>query len=293
MKREFGISTNIECGTITETLDLIKAAGFKHIMLSELKVDFQEFEEAIVYAQKIGLNIPYVHLGYSHKEDLWRPGEADANAFIKNHTDTIRLCAKYGIDTAVSHIGCFADEETPAPERTAGLKGVKKILDVAAEVGVKIAVENMAPYDVRTMCYVLDNIDHPNLGFCYDCGHEAIHKFKYDLMARYGHRCFAVHLHDNQMESRGPLDYDSDYHNLPFDGKIDFDWVLKRIARSSYKGVLMMEVHRHFPWAAPFTYTNMKPADFLAEAYKRGEKLADMMEEIERKMPKKSDKISG
>ena len=100
-----------------------------------------------------------------------------------------------------------------------GLERIKKITEYAKNLGVKVAFENTKIQGYLE--YVLENIKDDNVGICFDTGHYHVHfddKFNFEF---FKNRIFAVHLHDN--------DKSDDLHLLPFDGTIDWNYVIDMI----------------------------------------------------------------
>lgn len=56
---------------------------------------------------------------------------------------------------------------------------------------------------------------------------------------------------------------------LPFDGKNDWEDILKRLDSAGYKGILTFEVRKK-------CYPDMQPEKFIAEAYKRANKIREI-----------------
>ena len=279
--REIGVNTHCECGdTLAEILQNIKTAGFRNIMLMENKGRLEK-EIELIKAQ--GFNIPFVHMEYRDRGDnetsinvdkLWLKSES--KALVKNIIERIKICAKHGIDTVVMHPVSRPHLKCNKPDWSMdlGVDSFKQIAAAAAKVGVKVALENLNASDNVYLHYLLERI--PNIGFCYDCGHHYLYAPEVDFMGMYGNRCLAVHLHDNNMDAVEVDRYqpcDTDLHLLPFDGKIDFQKVLADIKASSYKGILMLELHKSAEPVTREKYGNLSPADYLKTAFSRGKKL--------------------
>lgn len=279
---KIGVSTNSECGdTLQETLQNIKAAGFRHIMLSGNDC---EVAPGLELAKKLGLEIPFVHIGYMppfghNASNLWMIGKKNT-ALINDLIRQIKICEKYGVSAVVIH-------PTYAPRNYAkelhpeqGIKSIKEILGATKNCKVKLAFENLNPADNKYLALLLENINDERLGFCYDSGHHNLYTPETDFLGLYGDRCFALHLHDNLMDAPDINTSERDLHLLPFDGKIDFEKVMRNIAFSGYAGdIIMMELHRCLPqYHTYLPYKDTAPVEYLRTAYTRAQKLADMLE---------------
>ena len=271
VKYEIAISLNCECGETTEeTLKNIKAAGFNVVMFSETDVT-GELEDNIKTALAMGLKISNVHLGYSREHnDLYHECEERGKAFVKSTIKKLEIMNRYGIPVAVVHPVTASNPRTPRPDAVS-LRRMKEVVAAAEANNVKIALENLAVHDNEYLFFMLDNIDSDFLGICYDVGHANNYPPRVDMLKTYGHRLFALHLHDNYGDTESDFDYYKDHHFLPFDGAVDFKKIMREIAATGYTGEIGMELHRAY--AVVQKYAHMPPLEFLKEALKRGEKL--------------------
>lgn len=269
-----GVSTNNECGkSDEEILNNIKNAGFENVMVSFKN---KSVEETITLAKSLGISVEYLHLDNRRANELWATGES-AEKFVKNTIEQIELCGRHNIKIAVMHSISGGPTDFALPPNKQGLENMQRILEVAKKNNVKIAIENIARSSTKHLFYILDNIKSENLGFCYDVGHHHLYNPNTDLIKKYEDRVFALHLHDNLMDWKLGYDYTRDIHLLPFDGKINFDRVCKKLHDIKYKGIVMLELHKN-PGYGPEKYKEMDCLEYLKEAKKRGERLASLIE---------------
>ena len=265
MKYEIGINTNCECGNnYRETLDNIKASGIKHVMISE---KCGNFEDAIKYALKIGLGIPFVHLAYQLADNIWVTG-ANHNEYVNGIIRGLDFCGKYGIKTAIMHLQRSDCVYTLVKPSDVAITAMQKILTAAERNNCHVAVENLDSYNLGHLQYILDNVKSPRLGLCYDCGHHNLYTPNIDLLKKYRGRIHAVHLHDNMLDWHPGMDVTRDMHMLPGDGKIDFGAVLREIKEAGYNKTLIFEFHR-ITTGEPHLYKNLTPAKFLEKALEK------------------------
>ena len=237
---------------VYETIDSIVKNGFKNVFIEWYNRDFEVPQEVqIKYVKEKGLNIIFAHLGYQNNNDLWITEET---GIVDRYTNDIKICHENNIPMVVMHL----TSKTEAPMYSEiGLNRIRKIVDYAKELGVKVAFENTKIKGYLE--YVIDNIKNDNVGICYDSGHAHAHfddEFNYD---KFKDRIFAVHFHDN--------DTSSDQHLLPFDGTIDYEYVIKKLKENNYEGPVTLEIHYHLD------YVKMSLDDFYKEGYERGLKL--------------------
>lgn len=257
--KDFCINTSCRCGEdVLEILTNIQTAGFERVMISEGYGG--NLETAVKHALAKGLKIPCVHLSWKKVNDLWEKGR---NSRICMHelTQSVKLCGKNNIGVCVMH-ATNDDLITEAlPNNKLILRRMKKLLKTAEKNNVKLALENLKAFSLPNFCYLLDQFS--GLGFCFDIGHQNAWPCDLDLLEMYGSRCLVTHIHDNT----GTLNQDE--HLLPFDGKIDFETILKKLKAKGFDGVCVLEVKKY----PNNIHAGTTPLDFLKEAKKRGERL--------------------
>lgn len=293
MKHKLGFHTNCRCGkTLEETLQHIKAAGFTHVMLDVKRADL---ESGIKLAQDIGLVVECVHLPFRLPygpavDNFWISG-AENDEIIESIVQNIRTCGKHGVEVVIIHPS-NGTRDFPY-DLSQGVKSIQKILDATQSCNVKLAFENGYANINKQLQHLFDEIKDERFGFCYDCGHHYLLDSEIDFLKKYGDRCFAIHLHDNNLDYQGddfvgsngsmlhspPFGRSgSDLHLLPFDGKINFEKVMHDIAHSKYDGSVMLESKYHREDVGIFLYKDKSPTEFLQIAYKRAEQLEKMLD---------------
>ena len=268
---ETGITSKTMCSrSETRTLEKTRDAGFENVMIVER--ENQDIEKFILKAKKIGIKVPYVHLDSKNASLIWESSRNQKN-FIKKTKASIQMCGNQGIETVIVH-AAYADVNSAPSE--IGKQNLFELLETAKSSGVKIAIENMDKEHFAHFEYLLD-LEHPNLGFCFDSGHWRLCTPEIDLFEKHGDKLVAIHLHDNiGLHEKKPENFwDQDLHLLPFDGKINFDKVTQSIARTKYTGPLMIESQRNQRLGQ---YTNTSADDFLKLAHNRAVKLSKMIE---------------
>lgn len=270
---EIGINTNNESGdNIEEILLNIKKTGFNKVMLSYKSGDI---EKIVKICKKLNIQIAYYHINNKYANNLWATGKS-VDDYISDVIKQINYCGKFQIPIAVFHATQGSPSTFPLKPNKKGLENFKKILNVAKENNVKIAIENIDIFSIKNLYYLLDNIRDENLGFCYDAGHHHLYNPRKDLIKKYGNRLFALHLHDNLEDWYSGYDYTRDLHLLPLDGKIDFSKVCEKLKKANYNGIIMLEVHKK-SCGDPQYYEKMTNEQFLFEAKKRADKLVEMI----------------
>lgn len=108
---------------------------------------------------------------------------------------------------------------------------LETILAESEKRTVNAAFENLNNLD--NLSAMLSRFPSPNAGYCYDSCHHFNFSPGIDLLKPYGHRRMALHLQDNGGTHN--------QHQLPPDGKIDWQDVMQKIARTDYRGATSLE----------------------------------------------------
>ena len=245
--------------SVLETIKAIKNAGFKNVFVQWYDKEWEySQEEQVKMCKELGLNIIFAHLGYQNINSIWEEGEI-GDSLVERYKKDIKDCKENGIPMVVMHL----TSKTKAPMYgEIGLERIKKIINYAKELNVKVAFENTKIKGYLE--YVLGNIKDDNVGICFDAGHCHVHfndEFNFKF---FKDRIFAVHLHDN--------DKSDDLHLLPFDGTIDWKNVIKKLKECNYNGPITLEL------CYRYDYLNMTLDEFYRIGKDRGNKLMKIAE---------------
>lgn len=217
---------------VPERLRLIREAGFETVLHwwddSFQKEEGFTKEEQVLLIRREGLYIENAHLRIDRANDLWMDN-LNGQTALEGYLTDIDGLAELEIPAAVLHpAGGFH----PPSVSKVGMERFRALAGRAEKRGVKLALENVRTSGALTA--VLDTVDSPMLGFCYDSGHDHVwSRTPYELLKRYGKRLFAVHLHDNNGKE--------DEHLAPGEGKVDWKIVREGIERSAYCGSFTLE----------------------------------------------------
>ena len=238
--------------SIDEAYRMIKRAGFDATLIWWDVEDWADFRTLPERARKAGLHVENMHASFDNANHLWEDSAAGQAAF-EYYMMCLDDCGVYEIPTVVMHTGRGRDPLPPGSEP--GMERFARLIDRAEELGVGIALENQGCPDktLRAM-ELLERFGSPNLGMCYDSGHGNILTNLgrgREMLARFGHRLKALHLHDN--------DGSGDQHRLPGDGTIDWPAVMRQIRQAGYRGATTLELGN--------AYKQLAPEEFLDRAY--------------------------
>lgn len=197
--------------------EAIKNAGFSHTFLWWGKDDDNRFNQVKI-CNKLGLKIETAHTSFDNINSMWTEG-TDGDDLTEYFIKSVKEAKEYSVPKLIIHL---SSSFTPPPFGELGLSRYKKICEEADKQGILIAFENLRC--VEYLDYIMENIDSPSKHFCFDCGHEFVYNNGFGVLEKYTPLLTAMHLHDNFGNK--------DDHLLPFEGKINWAILSKRIAQA-------------------------------------------------------------
>ena len=246
--------------SIIETINSIKNAGFKNVFVQWYDENWEHSqEEQIKLCKKSGFNIIFAHLGYQNINSIWEEG-IEGDSLVERYQRDIKDCYENGIPMVIMHL--TSKKKAPMYGEI-GLSRIRKIVEYAKKLDMKVAFENTKIKGYLE--YVINNMKDENVGICFDAGHYHVHfddEFNFEL---FKDRIFAVHLHDN--------DKSDDLHLLPFDGTMDWKYVINKLKECNYNGTVTLEL------CYRYEYLNISLDDFYKKGYDVGIKLAEKFED--------------
>lgn len=260
--RKLGINCDSYFGMSAEdSIPYIKNAGFDCVFTG-YKDDKRTGELAQAIASA-GLEYDTIHAPFKNINDIWLPGD-NGGVMLSTLTSCLDSCAHYGVPVMIVHLS--SGERAPCVSDI-GRERFDILVQHAGEVGVKIAFENQRK--LANIAFAFERYEGmPQVGFCWDVGHESCFTHGREYMPLFGDRLIALHLQDNMCE------HNRDLHILPFDGLIDFHRVASRIKASGYMGTLMLEVFQK----NSDMYDDFTPEEYYARAYNAAAKLRRLIE---------------
>jgi len=129
------------------------------------------------------------------------------------------------------------------------IRWLKRLISIAEKSGVGIAVENLptfpdrpdAPFfssRIEDQCALIDALDHPLVGACWDFGHAHLNiqhkdKSQQELLLTLGKRLKIVHVHGNYATR--------DSHLPPAIGSVDWEDALTGLKKIGFDGFFSLE----------------------------------------------------
>ena len=220
MKRKLGINSEcISWVSSEDTLNLIRDAGFDCYFTD--KYHLSDAEPVYNRGLSLGLECEFIHAPFKEINSMWYKTDEHPNVYIRA-AETIDTAAALQIPTVIIHT---TSGWNPPEINDKGLHRFDLLVERAAKRGVTLAFENLRK--VGIVSYMLDRYrNFNNISFCYDVGHEFCYTNGVDWIGIAKRKINCTHIHDNLGQTENPEIHD-DMHLLPFDGKIDYENMIK------------------------------------------------------------------
>ncbi len=262
--RKIGINTRATRGLEYE--DYVKAIselGFEATFTGVW--DDQTMDMLTNLFARYGIAYEFIHSPFHHINDMWLDTE-EGEQMHREILQSIDLCARLGVPVDVIHL---SSGNTPPSISELGQKRYAELVEHAEKKNVLLAFENLRK--LANVAWAMETFaDSPNVGFCWDCGHELCFTPDIEFMRLFGKKLLCTHIHDN----RGISCIDD--HYLPFDGKLDYNRFAEHIRNSGYTGTLTLEVSQHHD----DRYQDFSPMEFLERAAAAAKKLRDITDNL-------------
>ena len=194
-------------------------------------------------ADECGMLYQSIHGPFRGCAEIWKEDSESAENFVQELKDCVRDCADNGVALMISH--AFIGFYTGMKPTEIGLERFGRVIREAERRGVKIAFENTEGEEF--LAAVLNAFgESPNVGFCWDTGHEMCYNGRKDMTALYGQYLLGTHLNDNlgARSYDGVITWHDDLHLLPYDGIGDWAGIAARLDKAGFPGPLTFELNR-------------------------------------------------
>lgn len=217
--------------------------------------DWQQRIDSIAnLAAKLGVTFSQSHLPYVTDTQF----NADANFQKPGYMDYFKECMRrayigsgmLGVRYATLHpISCPEFNYEEAPTLQANHEFFDEFIELGMKHNVGTAYENMLPsldrrfadrycthYD--DLIRLVDSYNDPMIGICWDTGHANFMRFDQErALLAMGHRVKNLHINDNHCQKH-------DEHLQPFMGYINWESVMRGLAKIDYDGDLTYETNQ-------------------------------------------------
>lgn len=184
-------------GSVLEKFKLVKSLGFDGIEL-DTPDDLNDAEVLEAKAQS-GLEIPGLVNSVHWKQTLSDPDPAVRQACVDATIAGLKRCKKLGGTTVLLVPGVVKDDVFYEDAYERSITEIHKILPVAEETGVKIAIENVwnnfliSPVEARDY---IDQFDSEYIGWYMDIGNIVRYGWPSHWIKTLGHRILKVDIKD-------------------------------------------------------------------------------------------------
>ncbi|MBO5784335.1 MAG: sugar phosphate isomerase/epimerase [Clostridia bacterium] len=252
---------------IEQVMPQIAQVGFE-ACFAEWK-SAEQMAQIAALAKDCGLEIQSMHAPFRMAAQMWEGPDEAADAGTDRLVSCIKDCARHEVPVAVCH-AYIGFEDKPHVVTQKGLARYERVLRAAEGTGVKVAFENTEGEEF--LAALFENFgDHPNIGFCWDSGHEMCYNHSQDMLGLYGKYVCATHLNDNAgiKDYAGVCNPLDDLHLLPMDGIADWTVLAERLAATGFDGPLTFELKRHARAGRHETdrYMRIPLEEYLANCY--------------------------
>jgi sugar phosphate isomerase/epimerase len=230
---------------LDEALRQIAGAGFRWVEIwadgfhldPRLDVDIDALCRLL---DELGLRVHSVHTPFSGL-NLGHPEQGDRAQWRQLIGASIRQAGALGAVAAVVHPSGHREplpEELHPASRQAVRDLVAELVEIAAESGTRVALENMIDYGFwrygRSLAELSADFPDPRIGFCLDTGHAAINGLDpVEEIRAAGPRLISIHAANN--------DGRSDLHYPPTEGALDWARIEAALQEAGYQGKLVLE----------------------------------------------------
>lgn len=257
-----------------ELIGVIHRAGFEELFIDDSgrKADVPAL---IKLAKEEGIGVQSLHAPFNRSDDMWDTETELGEIARRELIAYAEKCADNEIPIMVTH--AFIGFDSELVPNQAGIERYGAVAERCRELGVVLALENTEGLEfLDTLMKALKG--NPNVGFCWDSGHELCYNYGKDLLAEYGGRLVCTHLNDNLGISRadGKIFWTDDLHLLPFDGIRDWKTAADKLESCGFKGTLTFELSKS---SKPGRHDNdiysaMPTEVYIAQAYQRACRVA-------------------
>ena len=251
----FGVSTHLfhQSRLAREHLAYIAAHGFDTVELFATRAHFDYHDEQAVGQLAEWLSDTRLELHSLHapifegiRNGQWVGSFSNASgderrrgAAIAETRAALHVARRIPYRFLVVHLGMPSAERLPPGDNQpdAARRSLEDIVALAAEVGVRVAVEvipNPLSGTAALVRLLEDRMEEVDAGICLDYGHAHLMGDLGEEIETISGHLWTTHVHDNSGRR--------DDHLVPFAGTIDWDAAMMETRKIGYDGVLMFEV---------------------------------------------------
>lgn len=215
---------------------IVPEVGLDHQALDRFPPS--EFERVAKILRENGIR-PTVHAPFC---DL-SPGAFDGlvrEASLRRLEEALEVARFFEPEVVVLHSGYHPGyhKERQSAWQELLRPGLERLVKRAEGLGLRLALENVFEPYPELLTQVVEAIDSPALGYCFDAGHAlAFARSSWEpWLSAFKGRLFELHVHDN--------DGSWDDHLVPGRGKIPFPEIFAFLRKEGLSPAITYEAHR-------------------------------------------------
>lgn len=191
-----------------------------------------------------GIAIRSFHAPFGAGGNLSNPDAEQRAGAVKMIRDLLYKAASANVEMTIIHPGGGGVSDLKEQDRLISLAydSISQLMEAAEESGVALALENMPPNhpgcESGQILEVVEKINSPLLGICFDSGHAHMCGDMAESMEAYGERMIAIHMQDN--------DSTRDMHIPPPYGTTDWRAFVEMLQKINYRHPITIEAR---PWS--------------------------------------------
>lgn len=232
-----------EPGSVLDHFKMLKEIGFDGVeMDSPSSIDIEEVLEA---KEKTGLEIPGVINSAHWKMPLSDPDPSVRAKCVEASKTALRDCQRYSGTTMLLVPGVVNDKISYADAYRRSQDEIRKLLPVAEETGVKIAIENvwnnmlLSPLEAARF---VDEFDNPMIGWYFDVGNVVRYGWPEHWIEALGKRIMKLDIKEYSREKQQEEGIWKGFEVELMEGDCDWPEVNKALDKIGYEGWASAEV---------------------------------------------------
>jgi len=219
-------------GSVLEKFQAVQAAGFAGVEpMSHMNQD-----EVVHAFEATGLKAASVCCSTHWKQPLSHPDPAVRAAGLEGLRQALRDAKRYGATSVLLVPGIVKDGDTYEDCRDRSIAEIRKVLPLAEELGVKLAIENVwnnfATTPEQAVAY-LDAINSPFVGWHFDIGNAIKYSPPETWIPVLGKRILKVHVKEFSLTKKFAVKY--------FEGDNHWPAIMQALDAAGYQGWAITE----------------------------------------------------
>lgn len=229
--------------SICQGLSVLALEGVKSVELNMRATSYfdchnpNQIDKLVHTLSQIPLTVNSIHAPFGSEVDFSSFNDTIHEHGVDGQIEAIEIARLLGASYVVVHAsdGQVIADRRKRLDRARGV--LRELATVAEEADIKLAVENLPDgflcCDVEEICSLIETINSPNVGVCFDTGHANItgclNRWAESLLPF----AISVHVHDN--------DGETDQHLFPGLGSIDWRNFMRIYRESGCEADLTLE----------------------------------------------------